>query len=133
MTTDKLKRNQLSEERFNWLKKAYIIIDSLDAATNESLYALDGEVVFGNRPAVQGRENIINMFKHFWTTIEGYSHSFVSIFGQDDAFAVETVVNYTRLNGTTIGIPAVTVIELNENDEIKSMRIFIDIAPLHQI
>ncbi|PKB18778.1 nuclear transport factor 2 family protein [Flavobacterium sp. 5] len=133
MTTDNLTKNQLSEERFNWLKEAYTIIDSLDANTNHNLYAENSEVIFGNRPAVQGRENIITMFKHFWTTIEGYSHSFVSVFGQDDAFAVETVVNYTRLDATTIGIPAVTVIEMNEKNQIQSMRIFIDIAPLHQI
>jgi hypothetical protein len=89
MTTDNLKRNQLSEERFNWLKEAYTIIDSLDADTNQNLYAQEGEVIFGNRTTVQGRDNIINMFEHFWTTIEGYSHSFVSVFGKDDAFAVE--------------------------------------------
>ncbi len=132
MRTDNLRKNHLTEEGFNWFKNAYTIIDAKEEAANRNLYAEDSEVIFGNRPAVTGVENVINMFKHFWTTIKGYEHSIVSIYGKDDSFAAETVVSYSRLDGTTVTIPAVTVIEVNEHRKIKSMRIFIDITPLHQ-
>jgi hypothetical protein len=132
MRTDNLTKNQLSEEGLNWLKNAYATIDARDEASNHKLYAGNSEVIFGNRPAVKGAENVIDMFRHFWTTIKGYSHSIISVYGRDDAFAAETVVTYFRLNGTSVDIPAVTVIELNEQKKIRSMRIFIDIAPLFQ-
>lgn len=129
MRTDNLTKNQLSEEGLTWLKNAYTAIDAMDETSNHNLYAGDSEVIFGSRPAVK---NVINMFKHFWATIKGYSHSVRSVYGQDDAFAAETVVTYFRLDGTSVDIPAVTVIELNEQKKIKSMRIFIDIAQLYQ-
>lgn len=104
----------------------------MDETSNHNMYAGDSEVIFGNRPAVKGVENVINMFKHFWTTVKGYNHSILSVYGRDDAFAAETIVTYFRLDGTSVDIPAVTVIEVNEQKKIRSMRIFIDIAPLHQ-
>lgn len=97
MRTDNLKKNQLTEEGFNWLKTAYTAIDAREEVANRNLYAEDSEVIFGNRPAVQGLENVINMFKHFWTTVKGFNHSIESVYGQDDAFAAETVVTYSRL------------------------------------
>jgi hypothetical protein len=132
MKTDNLKTNHLSQEGFSWLKNAYGVIDGLQEDSNRLLYAEDSEVVFGNRPAVSGRENVINMFKHFWSTINTYEHSLLAVFGNDDSFAVESVVTYTRLDDKIVNIPAVTIIERNLEKEIKSMRIYLDIAPLHQ-
>lgn len=132
MKTDNLKTNQLTEEGFNWLKNAYQVIDGLQEASNRVLYAEDSEVVFGNRPAVVGRENVINMFKHFWSTINTYEHSLLAVFGNDDSFAVESVVTYIRIDSKIVHIPAVTIIERNLGKEIKSMRIYLDISPLHQ-
>src|SRR5688572_16475396 len=106
MRTDNLKKNHLTEEGFNWLENAYTAIDAMEEMANRHLYAEDSEVIFGNRPAVQGLENVINMFKHFWTTVKGFNHSIVSVYGQDDAFAAETVVTYSRLDGTSVDIPA---------------------------
>ncbi|MFA6060608.1 MAG: nuclear transport factor 2 family protein [Taibaiella sp.] len=111
---------------------AYQVIDGKRKKPNQNLYAKDSEVIFGNRPVVRGAENVINMFTHFWTFIKSYEHSIVSIFGNDDAFAVETVVTYIRLDGKAVDIPAVIVIERNTKKKIKSMRIFIDIAPLYR-
>lgn len=132
MKTDNLKTNQLTEEGFNWLKNAYQIIDGQKESENRTLYAQDSEVIFGNRPAVEGRENVINMFKHFWTTIKTYEHTLLAVFGTDNAFAVESIVSYTRLDEKIVHIPAVTIIERNSQKEVKSMRIYLDIAPLHQ-
>lgn len=128
---NELKINQISEEAFAWYMKYLEAVDSTDAEKYGEFLAEDCVFEFGNQPAVKGKENILNGLRYFWSTYDGEEHILLNILGNDQCFALEALNIYNRKDGKKVTCPAVAITERNEKGLAKSIRVFIDIAPLY--
>ena len=129
--TEQLKINQLSAEAFAWYQEYLEAVDSVDIKRYGEFLADDCEFQFGNNPVVKGKSNILEGLAQFWQSYDGEEHVYHNIFGTDDCFALEATNVFKRHDGTTVSVPAVAVTERNEEGLAKSIRVFIDIAPLY--
>lgn len=129
--TNELKINQISDEAFAWYLRYLEAIDSTNIELYGEFLAEDCEFQFGNQPKVQGKAAILEGLKQFWATYDGEEHILQGILGNDNYFALEAINTYKRKDGTEVSIPAVAVTERNDEGLAKSIRVFIDIAPLY--
>ncbi len=132
MRTDKLQTIQISETTLQWLKANYIAVDSKDADRYRQFLAPDCKLAFGNNPVVQCNNDIVGGIKHFWETIQGLDHSFISVIGNDFHFAAEALIDYKRLDGRVVSVPCTTIIVRNAEGLASFVKIFIDLAPVYQ-
>lgn len=130
MRTDNLKKTEISQTAFEWLKAKYTIVDKMDAEAYRSFLAADCQLMFGNNPVVKCNNEIIGGIKHFWEAINGLDHSFISILGSDYHFSAEALIDYTRKDNKVVVIPCVTVIERNTDGLASFIKIFIDTTPI---
>lgn len=128
---DELKINQLSPEAFAWYQQYLDAVDSVDAERYGQFLTDDCEFQFGNNPVVKGKQAILEGLKQFWAAYDGEEHILHSIMGRDNYFALEATNIYQRKDGKKVSIPAVAVTERNDEGLAKSIRVFIDIAPLY--
>lgn len=132
MRTHQLQNVQLSAEALSWLQAKYTAVDSMDAEAYRSFLAEDCQLQFGNNPIVQCNNEIIGGIKHFWEAIGGLDHSFVHVLGNDQHFAAEALIDYTRKDGRVLCVPCVTTIERNAAGLASFIKIFIDTTPIFQ-
>jgi len=130
MRTNQLKKIQISDSAFQWLKAKYQAVDAMDAEAYRTFLAEDCVLQFGNNPLVQCNNEIIGGLKHFWEAINGLDHSFINILGQDHHIAAEALIDYTRKDKQVVQLPCVTLIERNQAGLASSVKIFIDTMPI---
>jgi len=133
MRTHQLKSTQISEDALSWLMLKYEAVDSMNAELYRTFLSEDCELQFGNNPIVKCNNDIIGGLKHFWDSINGLDHSFLNVFGSDNHFAVEAMIDYKRKDNIVVTIPCVTAIERNEMGLSKSVKIYIDTEPVFLI
>ena len=132
MNTVNLQTVQISGAALNWLKEKYLAVDAMNAEKYRAFLAEDCELQFGNNPVVRCNNEIIGGIKYFWETINKLNHSFVNVFGTDNHFATEAIVDYTRKDGQVVQIPCVTTIKRNEDNLVSELKIFIDTTPIYK-
>lgn len=132
MRTHHLNHTQISEATLAWLKAKYTAVDNMDAETYRTFLAEDCQLQFGNNPIVKCNNEIIGGIKHFWEAIGGLDHSFLNVLGNDQHFAAEALIDYTRKDGKVVAIPCVTTIERNTQGLATFVKIFIDTTPIFQ-
>lgn len=130
MRTTHLKKIEVSQTTFEWLKAKYTAVDNRDAAAYRNFLAEDCQLMFGNNPVVKCNNEIIGGIKHFWDAINGLDHSFVSILGSDYLFSAEASIDYTRKDNKVVTVPCVTVIERNAEGLASFIKILIDTTPI---
>jgi ketosteroid isomerase-like protein len=128
---NELKINQLSSAAFAWYQEYLNAVDSVDTERYGQFLADDCEFQFGNNPIVKGKQAILEGLKKFWATYDSEEHILHGITGQDNYFALEATNVYQRKDGKKVSIPAVAITERNDQGLAKSIRVFIDIAPLY--
>ena len=109
----------------------FAVVDSRDAHDFAAYYAEDAVLRFANAEPVEGREAIAASFASFFSTIAGLHHDIVGFWHAGGDFVAESLVTYTRLNATTVTIPAVSVVRRGNDDKIRDYRIYMDLAPLY--
>ena len=132
MRTDQLTTIHISDTALQWLKAKYTVVDSMNATAYRSFLADDCQLMFGNNPVVACNNEIIGGIKQFWDAIGGLDHSFISVLGNDDHFAAEALIDYTRKDNKVVTIPCVTVIKRNSQGLATLIKIFIDTTPVFQ-
>lgn len=132
MQTNHLQHVQVSDTTLAWLSEKYKAVDAMDAEKYRHFLSADCELQFGNNPIVQCNNEIIGGIKHFWETIRGLNHSFINILGNDNHFAAEAIIEYTRKDNLVVNVPCVTIIQRNEAGLASSVKIFIDTTPIYK-
>ncbi|MEV8378750.1 nuclear transport factor 2 family protein [Kribbella sp. NPDC056861] len=110
--------------------KVFELVDDQRADEFAALFADGGRFVFGNNEALAGREAIAAGNRAFFAMIQSLSHEIVNAWVNGSTTVAETTVTYTRLDGRTVTVPAVSIWEVDEAGLITSYRIFVDLAPL---
>jgi hypothetical protein len=104
-------------------------IDSMDPDAFARHLADDVRFVFGNGEPVIGRANVRETWAGFCEGIAGVSHEVLEQWDNGPATIVESIVTYTRKDGSTVSLPVVTIYR-GETELIADYRIFMDVAPL---
>jgi hypothetical protein len=113
-----------------WFSDMYDSIDAMRLDEFAARLAPDVRLVVGNNPAMNGREAAKQGIGYFWSTIAGLKHHTVNVAESNGLTFLEANVEYLRKDGRSVTIPAVTVLERN-GDLVKSLRIYIDVAPVY--
>jgi hypothetical protein len=95
----------------------------------EGLMTQDTILQLGNRPPIHGLEAVSEASQHFWTLISSMKHSFETVIENRDTTMFESSVHYTRLDGSTVTIPAATAI-VRRDGLVAAQRIYVDVTPL---
>lgn len=104
-------------------------IDSLQPERFSAHLAEDVTLRFGNADPVHGRAAVHEVWAEFCRSVAGVRHDVVEQWTQDRATVVEAAVTYTRLDGTTVTVPVVTIYRA-PGPLIEDYRVFIDLAPV---
>jgi ketosteroid isomerase-like protein len=113
----------------DWVLAHYRDVDALDAEKVAAWFTDDGTVWFANHPPAVGPGAIKAAVGGFMSSIRGMRHEFVNVWEAGATTGFEARVTYTTKNGTTVVIPAATLLE-RRGDKITSCRIYVDHAPL---
>lgn len=105
------------------------MIDQKNAHAFSQFFAPDGVFVFGNAPALQGRDQIEQGVGHFFTQITALKHDLLEVWNFEDTLIAKIDVTYIRLDGKLVTVPCANIWKY-EHDLISDYRIYIDLAPL---
>ncbi|MEU8203189.1 nuclear transport factor 2 family protein [Streptosporangium sp. NPDC049046] len=112
------------------VRRVFRTVDSFDPDEFVRLLAEDATLVFGNAEPMAGREAIAAGLRDFFSTIGGLRHRIVRNWQVDADIIAETEVTYRRLDGTDVGVVAVSIWRTRDDGLISDYRIFVDLAPL---
>lgn len=92
----------------------------------------DIEVIFGNEPPVRGSDRLVELAQGTTTKLQRARHLVRSFYHDLGAahVIVELNVEFHRLDGRVVTIPAMSVIHFNADDLIDQMRIYADLTPV---
>ena len=105
-------------------------IDRKDADLWATYLSEDAVLRFGNGDPVVGRDAARDALAAFYDTIAGLRHEEVERWETPTATIVEAMVTYTRMDGSEVTLPVVTIYRTNDEDLIDDYQVFIDLAPL---
>jgi ketosteroid isomerase-like protein len=110
-----------------WWQKLFGVIDACDASRFVELLTSDARFRFGNSPTAVGTEAILAATASFFASIASCRHRLIRTWCGSNGLACEGEVTYGHLDGTTITVPFVNVLELR-GTLICDYRIYIDNA-----
>ncbi|GAB3413919.1 nuclear transport factor 2 family protein [Flindersiella endophytica] len=111
--------------------RVFAAVDAMKADAFVEFFAEDGRFVFGNNEPLLGHPAIAAGLEGFFATIQGLQHEPVHEWIVRSDTIVESRVTYTRLDGGTVTVPAVSIWQLGDDGLITDYRIFVDLAPLY--
>jgi ketosteroid isomerase-like protein len=114
---------------FEYVSEVYEAIDSKDEQRLVRYLTENCTFVYANSDPVIGRANVAEASKVFMALIAGIKHQLLDVWAFDDVVISRLDVTYTRKDGSTLTVPAVTIWRLCER-QIDDYRIYIDVAPL---
>jgi hypothetical protein len=112
-----------------WAEDLYAKVDAMDAAGFAAAFTSDGVFKYGNWPEVQGRAAIEAMCADFFKGIAGIHHRIVREYRDGDSRLLEFEATYTRHDGSTVSLPAVTRF-LMDGELARHSQVFMDVNPL---
>ena len=114
---------------FDYASEVYKAVDSKDEQQMARFLTENCTFVYANSDPVVGRENIAESSKQFMALIADIKHQLHDVWGFGDVIVSRLEVTYTRKDGSTLTVPAVTIWRVR-NKQIDDYRIYIDVAPL---
>jgi hypothetical protein len=112
-----------------WAEDLYAKVDAMDAAGFAAAFTEDGVFKYGNLPEVQGRGAIEQFCAGFFSGIAGIRHRIAAEYRDGDARLLEFEATYTRHDGSTVTLPALTRF-LMDGELAKHSQVFMDVSPL---
>jgi uncharacterized protein (TIGR02246 family) len=116
--------------RPRFTERVFAIVDKRDADGFAALFAPDGRFVFGNADPILGPAAIATAVGAFFAGIRGLRHEIVNAWEVGPDTVAELSVEYHRLDGKYVSVPAVTIFTRDGAGLIAHYRIFVDLAPL---
>ncbi|SAL29446.1 SnoaL-like domain protein [Caballeronia udeis] len=114
---------------FDYASEVYEAVDSRDEQRLVPFLTEGCTFVYANNDPVIGRANIAESSKQFMSSINGIKHRLLDVWSFDDVIVSRLEVTYTRKDGSTLTVPAVTIWRMHIR-QIDDYRIYIDVAPL---
>jgi ketosteroid isomerase-like protein len=112
-----------------WVRTFFHNVDNLDLPGFLSRLTDDAVVTFANNPPAVGKEAIGEGIGFIFGSVDGMKHSFVTEFSDSDRTFLESQVDYFRKDGSTVSVPAATVMH-RRGELVDEMRIYVDLSPL---
>ncbi|TDB82281.1 nuclear transport factor 2 family protein [Micromonospora sp. KC721] len=112
------------------ISQVFALVDHRDADGFAALFAPDGRFTFGNAEPVLGRPAIAEGVTGFFASIRSLRHHIINHWEVAADTVVELAVDYHRLDGRTVTVPAVSIWTRDGAGLITDYRIFVDLAPL---
>ena len=130
MKTDNLHANQLGPEAYAWYLDCLAAMDARDVEGYGRFLAEQCELRFNNEPPTQGRDAILERLRGYWQSFATIDHDLLNIYGTDQAFMLEALNAYTRLDGKPVTCRAVALTDRGVDGLVTSVRIYTDVSPL---
>jgi ketosteroid isomerase-like protein len=105
-------------------------LERMDAHAWASCLAPDVVLRVGNGDPVHGRDGCRDALLAFCARIGGLRHDLVEQWEHGAATIVEAAVTCTRLDGSEVTLPAVTIYRTEANGLISDYRVYADVAPV---
>ncbi|MFI6029853.1 nuclear transport factor 2 family protein [Amycolatopsis magusensis] len=115
-----------------FVSQVFEAVDSGDAATFVGFFSEQGRMVFANGEPMIGPAQIEAGVQAFFGTIKALRHTVVREWSQGSDTIVELTVEYDRLDGGTVTIPAVTIWHVDTDRRIDDYRVYFDVAPIYR-
>jgi ketosteroid isomerase-like protein len=112
-----------------WYEEFYAAVDAMDAGAVTRQCTPDTTLRFANHPSAQGREQVRAALEQVWSTLGGLHHTITTVTEQGARAVVEAMVDYTRLDGSVVSIPAATAIERRDG-LVAGQWVYVDVTPL---
>ncbi|KAA1000896.1 nuclear transport factor 2 family protein [Paraburkholderia panacisoli] len=114
-----------------FVSKVYEAIDSMNEQGFANCLTENCTFVYANSDPVIGRANAAAASQNFLKLLAGIKHHLVNVWAFEDVIVSQISVTYTRKDGSTLTIPAVTIWKLQDK-LIDECRIYVDISPLFE-
>lgn len=110
--------------------RVFRVVDAMDAEGLGALLAEDARMVFGNAPPLVGRAAILSDCLTFAAAIQRLEHRVLRhwVVGADTV--AEARATYTRLDGSSVTIPVVSIWTARADGLISHYRVYYDPTPI---
>jgi len=105
-------------------------IDAKDAERFASFIAPGASFVFGNAPAVSGRQGIRDAVAGFFASVRGLSHQVLSVAEEGGRVWSRGMVTYERHDGSRLTVPFCNYFEM-QGERVKHYQIYVDASALY--
>ncbi len=114
-----------------WIKQLFQSIDNRD--TDAFLTFLSDDVVFrfGNAEPVKGKENVGDVLRGFFESIQALEHDLHEIWEHPDTVICHGIVTYTRHDSSTLTVPFANIFGM-DGSVIREYLIFVDVSGLYE-
>lgn len=116
------------EQWQEWVRDTYTAVDAKDTEGYLRQLTADVRWRFGNGPQLTGREAVREALVPFFAGLHGLAHHMTGQWRAGDVVMLESDVTYTRLDGTTVTLPAATIYRMRDGLACQG-QIFMDIGP----
>ncbi|MGF6367954.1 ketosteroid isomerase-like protein [Paraburkholderia sp. RAU6.4a] len=114
---------------FEFAASVYEACDSMDEERFAAFLAEDCVFVYANAAPVIGRVAAAASVKSFMALIARIKHTLLEVWQCDDVIVSRMQVTYTRKDGTTLTVPAMTTWRVRQR-EISEYLIYVDVSSL---
>ncbi len=132
MITSNLRINQLSADAYDAYLSYLNALDAKDIETFAGFLAEDVSIRFGNAPAVEGKNAVVQMLGGFWQSFKNIEHDLTNIYGSDTAFVLEALNHYERHDGKKVTVHAAAFTDKNQEGLVTSIRLFGDTSAVFE-
>jgi ketosteroid isomerase-like protein len=120
---------QVTTERRQMIHDLFEAIDAKDVEGLLAHLAPDATQRFGNQEPLHGHREIGAANAAFFSAIESLRHEVTGLWESDDTVIVRIDATYVRLDGRSVTVPAVSIIQ--ESDGlIVDYQVCVDMAPI---
>ncbi|OEK00190.1 hypothetical protein BFP97_01080 [Roseivirga sp. 4D4] len=130
MKTENLRINQLSAPVFERYLAYLEAMDNKDIETYGAFLADDVEMTFNNNPFGQGKEVILEGLRKYWQSFATIEHDLINVYGSDKNYVLEAINYYKRHDRKRVTVKAVAFTDINEEGKVRSVRLYMDTAPV---
>ncbi len=130
MKTQNLKVNQLSANSYRNYLSYLEAMDNKNMVAYGKFLADDVEMWFNNEQFGSGKETILKALSEYWKSFASIEHDLTHIYGTDKNYVLEALNHYKRHDGKDVTVRAVAFTDLNDNGKVKSVRLYMDMAPV---
>ena len=111
------------------IRSIFAALDSLQADKFVAFFTEDGQMRTGNDAPLVGRNAIRDaLAQGMKAALKGLHHEIIGLWEEGNVAIVESNVSYTRINDTTVTLPAATILYMVDGF-VRDYRVYMDIAP----